>query len=154
MGVSSLSCAQKDKGLYKAQLRDMGYYYASEGSQKSEWVSFTLGRESWHDCSVQLLPCDLEASWDSMGLTASGLQFSLQVRKKADVAMPATCGWSPQPHWNTMAAPDSARSHTVLAHWKSYKTRVVQGSQAVHEVFPYVLWFSYHECRLQSSLEK
>lgn len=28
--------------------------------------------------------------------------------------------------WNTIAAPDTAHSHTVLPHWKSHKTRVVR----------------------------
>lgn len=43
--------------------------------------------------------------------------------------------WVVPPRWNTMAAPDTAHSHTVLAHWKSHKTRVVQGSQAAHDGF-------------------
>lgn len=33
--------------------------------------------------------------------------------------------WVVHPHWNTMAAPDTAHSHTVLPHWKSHKTQVI-----------------------------
>lgn len=39
---------------------------------------------------------------------------------------PTLCGWSLSLCWNTMAAPDTAHSHTVLPHWKSYKTRVIR----------------------------
>lgn len=50
--------------------------------------------------------------------------------------------WVVPPRWNTMAAPDTAHSHTVLAHWKSHKTRVVQGSPAVHDGFGVFLAFA------------
>lgn len=74
-------------------------------------------------------------------------QFTLWARE-GDVAMQQYLlhhwlhvGGPPPPHhhhhpcWNTMAAPDTAHSHTVLPHWKSHKTRVVQSSQAVHDIF-------------------
>lgn len=57
-----------------------GLLFASEGSQKLGWVALTVGRESWRDCSLQPLPCDLEASWEHG--TASGPQFALRARKK------------------------------------------------------------------------
>lgn len=43
--------------------------------------------------------------------------------------------WVVLPRWNTMAAPDTAHSHTVLPHWKSHKTRVIRDSGAVDDVF-------------------
>lgn len=54
-----------------------------------------------------------------------------------------SCGWSPPPSpcWNTIAEPDTAHSHTVLPHWKSHKTRVIQGSQAKFSFLT-----GYHTC--------
>lgn len=43
--------------------------------------------------------------------------------------------WVVLPRWNTMAAPDTAHSHTVLPHWKSHKTRVIRESRALDDEF-------------------
>lgn len=50
-------------------------------------------------------------------------------------------GGPPPPRWNTIAEPDTAHSHTVLPHWKSHKTRVIQGSQATFSFLT-----GYHTC--------
>lgn len=49
-----------------AQPRDVGYYLRARAAGRRG--VFTVGREPLYDCSLQLLPCDLDASWDSMGL--------------------------------------------------------------------------------------
>lgn len=128
-----------------------GLLFASEGSQKLGWVALTVGCESWRDCSLQRLPYDLEASWDSMGLPL-GHSLLCEWGKRGTWLCRLHVGGPPQPHWNTMAAPDSACSHTVLAHWKSHKTWVVQGSQAVHEVF--LTFAGSHTMNVVSSLLK
>lgn len=46
-----------------------------------------------------------------------------------------SCRWVVLPRWNTMAAPDTAHSHTVLPHWKSHKTWFSRDSGAVDDVF-------------------
>lgn len=104
------------------------------------WWGIHSGMGGWRDRPPRLkpLPCDLDASWDSR---APPFDHSLLCEQEKgtwpcySIYFITDFMWVVPPHWNTMAAPDTAHSHTVLPHWKSHKTRVVQGSQAVCDIF-------------------
>lgn len=104
-----------------------------------EW-GICSGTGGWCDCLLRLKPlhCDLEASWDSR---APPFDHSLLCERGkgtwpcSSIYFITDFMWVVPPCSNTMAAPDSAHSHTVLPHWKSHKTWVVQGSQTVRDIF-------------------